>query len=38
MQPHQLASPQAKFQLYTFLDSWPWYFALAYVGYVLSEH
>lgn len=24
--------PQGKFQLYTFLGSWPWCFALAYVG------
>jgi membrane protein DedA with SNARE-associated domain len=24
--------PQVKFQLYTFLGSWPWCFALAYVG------
>ncbi len=27
---------QFKFQLYTFLGSWPWCFALAYVGYVLG--
>src|SRR5271163_2863527 len=25
-----------KFQIYTFLGSWPWCFALAYVGYVLG--
>jgi membrane protein DedA with SNARE-associated domain len=24
--------PQAKFQIYTFIGSWPWCFALAYVG------
>jgi len=28
---------QAKFQLYTFLGSWPWCFALAYVGMKLGE-
>jgi membrane protein DedA with SNARE-associated domain len=28
--------PQAKFQIYTFLGSWPWCFALAYVGEVLG--
>jgi membrane protein DedA with SNARE-associated domain len=29
--------PQAKFQLYTFLGSWPWCYALAYVGMRLGE-
>ena len=29
--------PQAKFHLYTFLGSWPWCYALAYVGYRLGE-
>jgi membrane protein DedA with SNARE-associated domain len=29
--------PQAKFQIYTFLGSWPWCFALAYVGARLGE-
>lgn len=29
--------PQLRFQLYTFLGSWPWCMALAYVGYVLGE-
>ena len=29
--------PQMRFQLYTFLGSWPWCMALAYVGYVLGE-
>jgi membrane protein DedA with SNARE-associated domain len=29
--------PMLKFQVYTFLGSWPWCFALAYVGYVLGE-
>lgn len=29
--------PQLKFQLYTFVGSWPWCYALAYVGYVLGE-
>src|ERR1700761_1108301 len=28
--------PMLKFQLYTFLGSWPWCFGLAYVGYVLG--
>jgi membrane protein DedA with SNARE-associated domain len=28
---------QAKFQLYTFLGSWPWCFALAYIGVKLGE-
>ncbi len=28
--------PMLKFQVYTFLGSWPWCFALAYVGYVLG--
>jgi membrane protein DedA with SNARE-associated domain len=30
--------PQAKFQIYTFLGSWPWCYALAYVGLKLGEH
>lgn len=30
--------PQAKFQIYTFLGSWPWCFALAYIGVKLGEH
>ena len=29
--------PQLKFQLYTFAGSWPWCFALAYVGSLLGE-
>src|SRR6202166_1293996 len=29
--------PMAKFQIYTFLGSWPWCFALAYVGLKLGE-
>ena len=29
--------PQAKFQVYTFLGSWPWCYALAYVGERLGE-
>ncbi|HEV8029087.1 MAG TPA: DedA family protein [Stellaceae bacterium] len=29
--------PQAKFQIYTFLGSWPWCFALAYIGAKLGE-
>lgn len=29
--------PMLKFQVYTFLGSWPWCFALAYVGYLLGE-
>jgi membrane protein DedA with SNARE-associated domain len=28
--------PMMKFQIYTFLGSWPWCFGLAYVGYVLG--
>lgn len=28
--------PMMKFQIYTFLGSWPWCFALAYVGYGLG--
>jgi membrane protein DedA with SNARE-associated domain len=28
--------PMGKFQIYTFLGSWPWCFGLAYVGYVLG--
>jgi membrane protein DedA with SNARE-associated domain len=29
--------PMLKFQVYTFLGSWPWCFGLAYIGYVLGE-
>jgi membrane protein DedA with SNARE-associated domain len=29
--------PQLKFQIYTFLGSWPWCFALAYIGAKLGE-
>jgi membrane protein DedA with SNARE-associated domain len=29
--------PLAKFQIYTFLGSWPWCFALAYIGMKLGE-
>lgn len=29
--------PMVKFQVYTFLGSWPWCFALAYIGYLLGE-
>ncbi len=29
--------PMLKFQVYTFLGSWPWCLALAYVGYVLGK-
>lgn len=29
--------PQLKFQIYTFIGSWPWCFALAYVGYQLGR-
>jgi len=29
--------PQAKFQIYTFVGSWPWCFALAYIGRRLGE-
>jgi membrane protein DedA with SNARE-associated domain len=28
--------PMLKFQAYTFIGSWPWCFALAYIGYVLG--
>lgn len=28
--------PMMKFQIYTFLGSWPWCFALAYAGYLLG--
>jgi membrane protein DedA with SNARE-associated domain len=28
--------PMPKFQIYTFLGSWPWCFALAYAGYLLG--
>ena len=29
---------QAKFQIYTFLGSWPWCYVLAYIGFKLGEH
>jgi membrane protein DedA with SNARE-associated domain len=29
--------PMLKFQIYTFVGSWPWCFALAYIGYVLGK-
>jgi membrane protein DedA with SNARE-associated domain len=29
--------PMMKFQIYTFLGSWPWCFALAYIGFVLGQ-
>ncbi len=29
--------PQLKFQIYTFVGSWPWCFALAYIGYKLGQ-
>jgi membrane protein DedA with SNARE-associated domain len=29
--------PQLKFQIYTFVGSWPWCFGLAYAGYVLGR-
>ncbi|HEX3506348.1 MAG TPA: DedA family protein [Xanthobacteraceae bacterium] len=29
--------PMLKFQIYTFLGSWPWCFALAYIGFVLGQ-
>jgi membrane protein DedA with SNARE-associated domain len=29
--------PQLKFQVYTFIGSWPWCFALAYAGYTLGQ-
>jgi membrane protein DedA with SNARE-associated domain len=28
--------PMLKFQIYTFIGSWPWCFALAYIGYMLG--
>lgn len=31
------AMPRLRFHLYTFLGSWPWCFALAYVGFALGE-
>lgn len=31
------AMPRVRFHLYTFLGSWPWCFALAYVGFALGE-
>jgi membrane protein DedA with SNARE-associated domain len=30
--------PQGRFHLYTFLGSWPWCYALAYVGMRLGDH
>ena len=27
-----------KFQLYTFVGSWPWCFGLAYIGFVLGKN
>jgi membrane protein DedA with SNARE-associated domain len=30
--------PMLPFQLYTFIGSWPWCYALAYAGYLLGEH
>jgi membrane protein DedA with SNARE-associated domain len=30
--------PQGRFHLYTFLGSWPWCFALAYLGMKAGEH
>ncbi len=29
--------PQAQFQIYTFVGSWPWCYALAYAGFLLGE-
>ena len=29
--------PMLKFQIYTFVGSWPWCFALAYIGFVLGQ-
>jgi membrane protein DedA with SNARE-associated domain len=29
--------PMLKFQIYTFLGSWPWCFGLAYVGFILGK-
>ena len=29
--------PMMKFQVYTFLGSWPWCFGLAYIGFVLGQ-
>jgi membrane protein DedA with SNARE-associated domain len=29
--------PQFRFQIYTFIGSWPWCFGLAYIGYKLGE-
>lgn len=29
--------PQPRFQIYTFLGSWPWCFGLAWIGYALGE-
>jgi len=29
--------PMVKFQIYTFLGSWPWCFALTYIGFVLGQ-
>ena len=30
--------PRLRFQIYTFVGSWPWCFGLAYVGYQLGTH
>ena len=30
--------PRTRFHVYTFLGSWPWCFALAYIGMKLGEH
>jgi membrane protein DedA with SNARE-associated domain len=30
--------PMLKFQIYTFVGSWPWCFVLAYIGYLLGAH
>ena len=30
--------PMLKFQLYTFVGSWPWCFGLAYIGFVLGKN
>jgi membrane protein DedA with SNARE-associated domain len=29
--------PMMKFQIYTFLGSWPWCFGLAYIGFILGQ-
>jgi len=30
--------PMLKFQIYTFVGSWPWCFGLAYIGFLLGVH